>query len=102
MSLSSLDLWKKLERHRDRIATVPVRQHFADDSTRFERFSIRFDDLLADYSKQRVTTETMALLAELARATGVEAARDRMFAGEAINTTEGRACLLYTSPSPRD
>ena len=104
MSLSSLDVWKKLELHRDRIATVPVRQHFADDSTRFERFSIRVDDLLADYSKQRVTTETMSLLAELARATGVEAARDRMFAGEAINTTEGRAvlhtALRRTAPGP--
>ena len=104
MSLSSLDAWKKLELHRDRIATVPVRQHFTDDSTRFERFSIRVDDLLADYSKQRVTTETMSLLAELARATGVEAARDRMFAGEAINTTEGRAvlhtALRRTAPGP--
>ena len=41
---------------------MPVRQHFADDPSRFERFSVRFDDLLVDYSKQRVTGETMTLL----------------------------------------
>ena len=93
MSLRSLDAWQRLEQHRDRIAAVPVRQLFTDDPARFERFSIRLDDLLVDYSKQRVTAETMTRLAELARATGVEAARDRMFAGARINTTEDRAVL---------
>jgi glucose-6-phosphate isomerase len=93
MSLRSLDAWQRLEKHRDGMANVPVRQHFADDPARFERFSIRLDDLLVDYSKQRVTAETMRLLAELARATGVEAARDRMLAGARINSTEDRAVL---------
>jgi glucose-6-phosphate isomerase len=93
MSLTSLDAWTQLGRHRDAIADVPVRQLFADDPERFARFSIRFDDLLVDYSKQRVTAETMRLLGELAVAAGVEAARDRMFAGARINTTEDRAVL---------
>ncbi|MBL8137013.1 MAG: glucose-6-phosphate isomerase [Acidobacteria bacterium] len=93
MSLTSLDAWKQLGRHRDAIADVPVRQLFADDPERFARFSFRFDDLLVDYSKQRVTAETLRLLGELAVATGVEAARDRMFAGARINTTEDRAVL---------
>ncbi len=93
MSLRSLEVWKKLEAHRDQLVTVPVRQLFAEDPARFSRLSLRMDDLLVDVSKQRVTTETMGLLAELARATGVEAARDRMFAGERINGTEQRAVL---------
>jgi glucose-6-phosphate isomerase len=93
MSLRALDAWTRLEQHRDRIADVPARQLFADDPRRFEHFSIRLDDLLVDYSKQRVTAETMRLLGELAHATGVDAARDRMFAGARINTTEDRAVL---------
>ena len=101
MSLTSLDAWKQLGRHRDAIADVPVRQLFADDPERFARFSFRFDDLLVDYSKQRVTAETMQLLGDLARATGVEAARDRMFAGARINTTEDRAVLHVALRAPR-
>ena len=93
MSLRSLDAWKRLEQHRDTVADVPVRQLFADDPARFAHFSIRLDDLLVDYSKQHVTADTMAGLTDLARATGVEAARDRMFAGARINTTEDRAVL---------
>jgi len=104
MGLRSLDIWQQLEAHRDRVADVPVRQHFADDPDRFRRLSLRLDDLLVDFSKQRVTAETMTLLAELARVRGVEAARDRMFAGARINTTEDRAvlhvALRRTAPGP--
>lgn len=70
-----------------------MRQLFADDSKRFERFSVRVDDLLLDYSKNLVTQETMALLFALARQTGVEVWRDKMFSGEKINFTERRAVL---------
>ncbi len=63
------------------------------DATRAARFTLTLDDLVVDYSKTHVNDETMALLRELARATGVEALRDRMFAGEPINVTEGRAVL---------
>ena len=104
MALRALDVWKRLEAHRDRIAAVPVRQLFAEDPGRFTRLSRRMDDLLVDVSKQHLTGETLELLAELARETGVEAARDRMFAGERINATERRAvlhtALRRTRPGP--
>ncbi len=104
MSLHSLDIWRRLEAHRDRLRDVPVRQLFAADPGRFARFSLQLDDLLVDYSKQKITTDVMADLAELARVTGVEALRDRMFAGEPINTTEGRAvlhvALRQSTPGP--
>ena len=93
MALRHLDAWKQLERHRDDMQEVHLRAIFADDPGRFARFSLALDDLLVDYSKQRVTAETMRLLLELAQATGVEALRDRMFAGDPINHTEGRAVL---------
>ncbi|MEZ5289169.1 MAG: glucose-6-phosphate isomerase [Vicinamibacterales bacterium] len=66
---------------------------FADDPGRASRFTLRLDDLVVDYSKTHVTDETLHLLLDLARRTGVEALRDRMFAGEAINSTEHRAVL---------
>jgi glucose-6-phosphate isomerase len=85
--------WKTLERHQREIAPLHMRELFAKDPERFARFSLRQDDLLLDFSKNRVTDETMRLLRALAREAGVEAMRDRMFAGEAINVTEGRAVL---------
>jgi glucose-6-phosphate isomerase len=93
MRLRTLEVWRRLEEHRDRLRDVPLRTLFAHDPARFEKFSHRLDDLLIDCSKQRVTEETIRLLLELASVTGVEALRDRMFAGEAINVTEGRAVL---------
>jgi glucose-6-phosphate isomerase len=93
MRLRTLDVWRRLEEHRDRLRDVPLRALFAHDPARFTKFSHRIDDLLVDCSKQRITEETLRLLVELAQVTGVEALRDRMFAGEAINATEGRAVL---------
>jgi len=85
--------WGKLEAHRRAMDDVHMRQLFADDPERFDRFTLRFDDLLVDYSKNRVTAETMDLLRQLAREADVEGLRDAMFAGEKINVTEGRAVL---------
>ncbi|MGE0363581.1 MAG: glucose-6-phosphate isomerase [Vicinamibacterales bacterium] len=93
MRLRTLDVWRRLEEHRDRMRDVHLRTLFAHDPGRFEKFSLRLDDLLVDFSKQRITEETVRLLVELAGVTGVEARRDRMFAGERINDTEGRAVL---------
>ena len=70
-----------------------MRDLFAKDAARFETFSLRVGELLIDYSKNRVTAETMALLVALAEASGVASFRDAMFAGEKINGTEGRAVL---------
>jgi glucose-6-phosphate isomerase len=93
MRLRTLDVWKRLEEHRDRLRDVHLRTLFAHDPARFDKFSHRLDDLLVDLSKQRITEETLRLLVELAAVTGVEALRDRMFAGEPINVTERRAVL---------
>jgi glucose-6-phosphate isomerase len=93
VKITDTDAWKKLEQHHREIAPLHMRDLFARDDGRFERFSLRLDDLLLDYSKHRVTDETMRLLHALARAAGVEAMRDHMFAGDPINLTEGRAVL---------
>ncbi len=70
-----------------------MRDLFAQDSERFGAFSLRFADLLLDYSKNRITARTMQLLLDLARSQEVEAWRERMFAGGKINVTEDRAVL---------
>jgi glucose-6-phosphate isomerase len=93
MSIADTQAWKKLQQHQAALADKTMRQMFAEDSSRFAKFSLRLGDLLLDYSKNRVTSETMGLLMDLARAAGVEAMRDKMFAGEPINLTEGRAVL---------
>ena len=87
------ETWTRLEAHRDEIRRAHLRDLFARDARRFERFSALRGDLLVDYSKQLITDETLTLLRALARERGVQALRDRMFAGEAINSTEGRAVL---------
>ncbi|MGD1879246.1 MAG: glucose-6-phosphate isomerase [Kiloniellaceae bacterium] len=70
-----------------------LRELFAEDPGRFERFSLRLDDLLLDYSKNLILPETLDKLLALARAADVEGARAAMFGGEKINVTEGRAVL---------
>lgn len=70
-----------------------MRDQFATDPKRFETFSLRFEDLLLDYSKNRIDAETMSLLRQLAVNTQVETWRDHMFSGEKINTSEARAVL---------
>lgn len=85
--------WADLAAHRTRTASRHLRELFAADPQRFASFSARLDDLLLDYSKTAVTPETIELLLALAGAADVAAKRDAMFAGEPINTTEGRAVL---------
>ncbi len=85
--------WRALERHAKAMAGVHLRELFAADPDRFARFSLRAGDLLLDYSKNRVTEETIGLLLDLAREGELEAWRARMFAGDKINTTENRAVL---------
>jgi glucose-6-phosphate isomerase len=92
-SLTELPSWKDLERHYASVRDVLMKDLFAADGGRFERFSLEACGLFLDYSKNRVTGETMQLLFSLARARGVEEWRDRMFRGESINVTERRAVL---------
>ncbi len=82
-----------LKAHHAALMPLDMRAAFASDPGRFETFSLRLDDLLFDFSKCAVTAETLALLEQLARAAHVEQRRAAMFAGEAINATEGRAVL---------
>jgi glucose-6-phosphate isomerase len=85
--------WKALEQHKQQVESLQMRDLFAREPDRFQRFSLRLGDLLVDFSKNRITDETLRLLRQLAREAGVEAMRDKMFAGEPINITEHRAVL---------
>src|SRR4029079_3270541 len=82
-----------LLQHRSKAPLRDMRQAFDEDPLRFKRFSLHLDDLLLDWSKCAVTAETMKLLHELAKASDVEGLRERMFKGDPINITEGRAVL---------
>ncbi|MFB9397406.1 glucose-6-phosphate isomerase, partial [Streptomyces echinatus] len=93
--------WAALADHRDR-GRPHLRELFAKDPGRAERYVVRVGDLHIDYSKQLVTDETLALLRQLAAATGVSALRDAMFRGERINVTEKRAVLHTALRAPRD
>ena len=101
-SLKNSPSWQALEAHYRQTADLHMRDLFAEDETRFERFSIGLGGLFLDYSKNRVTSETMDLLVELARAGDVEGWRNRMFAGEPINNTEDRAALHVALRAPLD
>jgi glucose-6-phosphate isomerase len=92
-ALTESPAWRALAAHHAHIADVHLRQLFAEDPERFERFSLQLGDLLFDYSKHRIAGETLRLLLALAQQQGVAALRDRMFAGERINVTEDRAVL---------
>jgi len=102
--LTETPAWRALAAHHAEVEGLHMRDLFARDPQRFDRFSLRFEDLLLDYSKHRITDETLRLLLALARQEEVTGWRDRMFAGEMINWTEGRA-VLHTalrnrSPEP--
>jgi glucose-6-phosphate isomerase len=92
-ALTESPAWQAIARHRDAMRDVHLRDLFAADRGRAEQFSIDVDDLRVDYSKQRVTRETMKLLFDLARQARVFEWRDRMFAGDKINRTEDRSVL---------
>jgi glucose-6-phosphate isomerase len=91
--LTNSPAWKALAAHSDAMKPVHLRDLFAADPARFDRLSLEMGDVLVDYSKNRVTDETMKLLFELARQAKVFEWRDRMFGGEKINRTEDRAVL---------
>lgn len=93
MPYNPLQALKKLTPHRKRLEDATMRQMFDSDASRFRSFSLRLEDLLFDFSKNRIDTKAFEALVRLAETAGVETRRDAMFAGEAINTTEGRAVL---------
>ncbi|MBF6350421.1 MULTISPECIES: glucose-6-phosphate isomerase [Nocardia] len=83
--------WRKLQDHHEAIAAVQLRDLFAEDPARGRDLRVTAGELLIDYSKHRVTRETLRLLVELADEAGVAAQRDRMLQGRHINTSEDRA-----------
>jgi len=91
--LTQSPAWQALKAHHAAIEPLHMRQLFRDDPARFGRFSLQFGDLLLDYSKNRITGETVRLLQALAEQAGLPAAIGRMFGGERINFTERRAVL---------
>ncbi|MFE3830536.1 glucose-6-phosphate isomerase [Streptomyces sp. NPDC059092] len=94
--------WSALGKHREQLAGTSLRELFAADPARGTGYTLQVGDLYLDYSKHLVTDETLALLRELASATGVTELRDAMFRGEKINTTEDRAVLHTALRAPRD
>ncbi|GAA3639355.1 glucose-6-phosphate isomerase [Streptomyces chitinivorans] len=100
--LDRMPQWQALARHREELGEVHLRELFAADPRRGERYGVRVGDLYLDYSKNLVTDETLRLLRELAEATGVARLREAMFRGERINTTEDRAVLHTALRAPRD
>lgn len=91
--LTQSPAWKALAQHHQEIAGQHMRDLFAADPQRFKKFSLRWNDLLVDYSKNRITEKTMSLLFDLARQADVKGWMEKMFRGEKINITEQRAVL---------
>jgi glucose-6-phosphate isomerase len=91
--LNESPAWKALATHQSAMASVHMRSLFRKDPQRFSRFSLRLGDILFDYSKHRVTEQTMRLLLDLADQAGLRRWIDRMFDGDRINSTENRAVL---------
>jgi len=92
-ALTTLPVWQKLCQHQKSMVSIHMRDLFATDKNRFDKYSLKLDDILFDFSKHRINDETLPLLTQLAREANIEGWRDRMFAGEKINITENRAVL---------
>ena len=100
-SLTGRPAWKALEAHFDKVRDLHLRKLFADDRERGERFGIEDVGLYLDYSKNRVTSETIGLLLQLADECGLRAKIDALFRGEKINITENRAVLHVALRAPK-
>lgn len=100
--ITSTPAWQALASHFDDIGNKHLTELFAEDPSRGTELALTVGDLYIDYSKHRVTRRTLELLVDLARAAGLEARRDAMFAGEHINTSEDRAVLHTALRLPAD
>ncbi|SIT72267.1 glucose-6-phosphate isomerase [Ectothiorhodosinus mongolicus] len=93
--------WQALQTHAKTMHQITLQDLFAHDEQRFDRFSLSLNGLLLDYSKNRITDETLQLLLNLAEATQLPQMREALFTGEAVNLTEGRAALHTALRDPR-
>ena len=101
LPLDERPAWRELTAHRDEIAQVHLRELFGQDAQRGRRFSLDAVGIYLDYSKNRVTDRTLALLVELAEQSGLREHIDAMFRGDRINVTEGRSVLHVALRAPR-
>lgn len=92
-NLTKLPAWQALQKHKKQNENVHMRDLFSQDKQRFEKFHLCFNDILLDYSKNRISEETMPLLMNLAKESGLKEWTEKMFSGEKINHTENRAVL---------
>jgi glucose-6-phosphate isomerase len=99
--LTASAAWKALNAHYEQVREVHLRDLFASDPGRGERLTAEGVGLFLDYSKNRITDETMKLLIQLARESGLQSRIDAMFRGDKINTTEGRAVLHVALRAPK-
>src|SRR5205809_3138992 len=93
--------WKALEAHHQKVKELHLRKLFADDPQRGERMTSEAVGIFLDYSKNRITEETLKLLLQLAEESGLQARVDSMFQGEKINITENRAVLHVALRAPK-
>lgn len=93
MSLTELKSFQALKAHFEKTQHLHMRDLFAADPSRANKYTLRLDDFMLDYSKNRITDETMPLLVELAKECNIEQKRDEMFSGKRINFTEDRPVL---------
>src|SRR4029079_1429649 len=100
--LTTRAAWKALAAHYSQVRHLHLRTLFADDSTRGERMAVEAVGIHFDYSKHRITDETLTLLLQLAEESGLQARIDAMFRGDKINVTEKRAVLHVALRAPRD
>jgi len=100
--LSERPSWKALESHYQKIGKTHLRELFAKDPARGERMTVEAAGLFLDYSKNRVTNETIRLLVQLAEESGLRTKIDAMFRGDKINLTENRAVLHVALRAPKD
>ena len=101
LQLTKLPAWQALETHYTKVREMHLRKLFADDPKRAERMTIEALGICFDYSKHRITGETLRLLLQLAEESGLRACIDAMFRGEKINVTEKRAVLHVALRTPK-
>jgi len=92
-NLTDFTAWKALKKHKEQLSGISMRELFAQNNNRFDDFHLTFNDMLLDFSKNRINQETMALLIQLAEESHLKEWTEKMFSGEKINHTEDRAVL---------
>ena len=91
--VNTLSSWEKIEEHYQDVKDLHLRDLFAEDANRAEKFHLQADDIFLDYSKNRITNKTLPLFLELLHEVDLRSSIDAMFSGQKINTTENRAVL---------